>query len=68
MILLFRGGPMDGLQVEEEWTEPPAKMTGGLATSVDGPPTQFFEYHRTDWFFFDAVNKVKGVLYVWQRT
>jgi hypothetical protein len=68
MIALFRGGPIDGLQIECE--RPPAIMRGFLVTDPDNldiPPVGILEYHRQDYFISDMAPKIKAVIYVWNK-
>jgi len=70
ITVLFRGGPIDGLQFEWKHAALPDMMRGFMSQDEnpkDVPPVGILEYHRTDWFISDMAPQVKAVIYAWNR-
>lgn len=71
--MLFRGGPIDGLNVTWPYENPPDVLRGFLTNSpadLTIPPVgskDLLEYHRQNIFVCDVAPEVKAVIYVFNR-
>lgn len=71
--MLFRGGPIDGLNVTWPYETPPDVLRGFITNSPANltiPPVgskELLEYYRQDIFVCDVAPEVRAVIYVFKK-